>query len=144
MKISDPWISKEKFKNISKIKEKISYDAYIEFIDTHQDYFTWEEETEQGKNTLKNLDEIPKAFRDGILKSHSKQKANAEFNLKKRYYEVVVQFNEELGVIRTTFQKKIKKHHLELLLEMANYLDALLLVDGTKIINKETLKNEIS
>lgn len=143
MKISDPWISKEKFKNISKIEEKLTYDSYIEFIDAHQDYFTWEEETEQGKNTLKNLDEIPKSFRDGILKSHSKQKANAEFNSKKGYYEVIVQFNEDLGVIRTTFQKKIKKHHLELLLEMANHLDALLLVDGIKIINEETL-NELS
>ena len=139
MKITDPWIAKEKFKNISKIEKKLSYDSYIEFIDTYQDYFTWEEETEQGKNTLENLHKIPKSFRDGILKSHNKQKANAEFNLKKGYYEISLNFNHDLGVIGTTFQKKIKKHHLELLLEMANHLEALLLINGTTIVDENTL-----
>ena len=45
----------------------------------------------------------------------------------------------DLGVIGTTFQKKIKKHHLELLLEMANHLEALLLINGTTIVDENTL-----
>lgn len=141
MKISDPWIAKEKFKNISKIEKKLAHDLFVEFIEKHKNYFTWQEDTEEGKKTLSNLSEIPESFREKITNSHNRRWANAEFNTKKGYYEVILKFNQRIGIISTTFQKKITKEHIKILLEMANYLDALLLVDGTKVINEETLND---
>lgn len=139
MKISDPWIAKEKFKNLSKIEKKLSHDLFVEFIEKYKDYFIWQEDTEEGKKTLIGLSEIPESFREKITNIHNKRWANAEFNSKKGYYEVILKFNQRLGVISTTFQKKIRKHHLELLLEMANYLDAHLLNNGTEIIDESYL-----
>lgn len=141
MKITEPSIAKEKFRWSSEVKQKLSYQKWIDFIESHKEYFIWQEDTEEGKNTLANLHEVPESFKEGILKGHNKSRAFAEFNNKKGFYEVYVDFNERYGTISTTFQKKIERRHLELLLEMANHLDALLLVDGTKVINEETLRD---
>ena len=140
-KISDPWIAKEKFNNISKVKEKLSKETWVEFINNNTDYFIWLENTERGKKTLANLDKIPESFKNGVLRNHDKQEACAEFNQKKGYHEVVVQFNERLGVIGTTIQKPITKAHLRMLLDMANHLDAYLLNNGTEIIDEAFLKS---
>lgn len=144
IKITDLDIAKESFEYVHNIKNKLCYNEYVDFIDKHLDYFTWEEDTEEGKFTLTNIDKIPESFREGVLLSHSKQKANAEFNDKKEYYEVSVNFNRDIGIITINFDKRALKHHLKIFIEMANYLDALLLVDGTKVINEETLKSELS
>jgi len=144
MKIKHLNIAKTTFDNISKVKERLDYSLWIDFIDKKKDYFIWVEDTEEGKKTLSQASKLPESLRTEYLKGFNKRKVYAEFNTKKGYYDVVIQFNEKLGVISTTFQKKIKKHHLELLLKMANYLDASLLVDGTKIINENTLIDELS
>ena len=139
MKISDPWIAKETFSNVSKVEKKLSYSRWIEFIETRKDYFTWLEDTEEGKTTLANLNEVPESFRTKILKAHDRMKALAEFSPEKGYFEVIVQFNERLGVIGTTFQKEIKQHHLEVLFKMAEYLDAYVLNNGTQIIDRDVI-----
>lgn len=141
MKMKDPNIAKTTFENISNLKERLDYTLWIDFVDKKKDYFIWIENTEEGKKTLSQASKLPESLKVEYLKGFNKRKAYAEFNSKKGYYEVIIQFNEKLGVISTTFQKKIERHHLELLLEMANHLDALLLVDGTKVINEETLKS---
>lgn len=140
MKIKDLNIAKTTFDNISKLAQKLDYYLWIDFIEEKKDHFIWVEDTEEGKRTLSQVSKLPESLRTEYLKGFNKRKAYAEFNTKKGYYEVIIQFNEKLGVVSSTFQTKIKKHHLELLLEMANHLDALLLVDGTKVINEETLK----
>jgi len=139
-KIKDPWIAKEKFSNISKVTTKLSLDKWVGFVESHLDYFTWLEETDKGKRTLANLESIPESFREGVLKSHNKQQACAEFNRNKGYHELIVQFNNRLGVIGTTFQKPITRDHLRMLLAMANHLDAYLLNNGTEIIDERVIE----
>jgi len=141
MKISDPWIAKEKFNNISKIEKKLDYDKWVEFIEQNLDYFIWLENTDRGKKTLADLSKIPESFREGILKGHNRKQVLAEFNTKKGFHEVMVRFNQELNVIGTTFQKPITKKHVQILLDMANYLDAYLLNNGTEIIDETFLEN---
>jgi predicted Ser/Thr protein kinase len=71
----------------------------------------------------------------------NKHKVFAEFNKKRGWYEIVIGFNDELNVIGTTFMKPIKKEHLKRLLEMASYLDALLLNHGDEIIDENVIEN---
>ena|SRR5688572_14161958 len=140
MKIKDPWIAKEKFKFLSKPLSQLDYYKWTEFIDKNNDYFTWIEDTEDGKKTLASIDKVPESFREGVLKGHNKRKAYAEFNGTKGYHEIVIQFNEELNVIGTTFMKKITKEHIKRLLKLANHMEALLLNNGTTIIDDNYLK----
>ena len=138
-KIKDLYIAKEKFSNINKMEKKIDYEKWKKFIDTHKDYFTWEDDTADGIYRKNNIDKIPEWAREGILNSQ-KGKALAEFNKKKGWYEVVLSFHKDLGIITTTFQKKIEKKHLLHLLELANYLDALLLIDGKTVIDQQFIE----
>lgn len=135
MKIRDPWIAKEKFKSISMIKNKLSHEKWIEFIEANQDYFTWYENTKEGIYELNHLDQIPEAFKEQSIRLLNKRKAFAEYNSKKGFHEIIIDFNEVHGLIGTTFQKRIRKEHLQMLLNMANYLDAYLLNGGNKIID---------
>ena len=138
-KISEPTIAKERYDNSTKITAKLSYPKWVEFIEKNSDYFIWLEDTEKGKQTLANLDKVPESFREGVLKGHNKSRAFAEFNSQKGYYEMYVDFVEKYGLITTTFMKSITLKHLSILLDMANYLDAYLLNNGTEIIDEKVL-----
>lgn len=87
------------------------------------------------------MDKVPEWAKEKALRSLNKTNSYAEFNKKKGYYEIRVCFNEELNVISTSFQKKITIKHLKILLEMANYLDALLLNNGTQIIDEKVIED---
>jgi DNA-binding MarR family transcriptional regulator len=84
--IQDLSIARETYTNRSKIKEKLSREKWIEFIERNQDYFTWLEQTEKGRQTLRNIDSIPESFRETVLKGLTKTQACAEFNSTKGYY----------------------------------------------------------
>lgn len=141
MKIEDPTIAKATYTNINKLSDRLEYLTWVEFIDSRKDYFIWVENTEEGKQTLANIDKVPESFREGVIKGHSKRKTYAEFNSRKGFYEVIVQFNDKYGIVHTTFQKPITKNHLRMLLEMANHLDAYLLNNGKEIIDKQVIEN---
>ena len=49
-------------------------------------------------------------------------------------------FFELDNVISTKFERKIEKLDLELLFSMANYLDALLLIDGKTVIDQQFIE----
>lgn len=139
--IKDPSIAKEKYDFRLQIKEPVSYEKWVEFIESRPDYFTWLENTEKGKKTLSNLDQIPEPFREGVLKGHNKSQACAEFNIKKGHHEVLVDFIEKYGKVSTTFMKPVTRQHLEILLEMADHMEAYLLNNGDEVIDKQTLDN---
>jgi hypothetical protein len=139
-KIKDPSIAKEVYRQARFVQDKLSYQKWIEYIDTHQDYFTWEDDTPNGINLRENIDRIPEWAREGISKSH-KVRTFAEFNSKKGWYEIDLAFHRDFGIITTTFQKNITKEHLRRLLDMANYLDAYLLNHGDEIIDEEVINS---
>ncbi|MDX8363034.1 hypothetical protein [Cytobacillus sp. IB215316] len=134
MEIIDPTIAKEKYNNINHLTNKVDWQLWVNFINKHSDYFIWSEETEKGKQTIANLDKVPEHFREKLLEGHNKRKAYAEYNQKKGYYEIVVQYNKEYGVISTTFMKPIREYHFQILLDMSKYLDAYLLNNGGQIL----------
>ena len=56
-------IGRNNFINIKGNNEQIDFQKWIAFIETHKDYFIWYEDTEEGKEVLKNIDEIPEDFK---------------------------------------------------------------------------------
>ncbi|MBL6446724.1 hypothetical protein JMN32_10400 [Fulvivirga sp. 29W222] len=139
--IKAPTIAKEKYKWSNQIHNKLSYELWVNFIDDNQDYFTWLESTEIGKERLLNIDNIPISFRKGTLEQLQKGQALAEYNEKKGYHEIIIDFHKEFGMVHTTFMKPITKDHLRILLDMANYLEAYLLNNGTEIIDEKALES---
>lgn len=137
MKIRYLWIAKEKFKSISMIKNKLSYEKWVEYIEANQDYFTWYENTADGIYRKNNMHEVPEHSIEKFKRLLNKRSAYAEFNSKKGWHEVIIDFNDIDGLISTTFQRRVKKKDLEMLLEMANYLDAYVLNGGSKIIDEK-------
>lgn len=138
--VKDPSIAKEKYKWSDQINTKLDYKKWTEFIEVNKDYYIWLEDSEKGKERLANIDKIPENFRDGALDSLNKRQAYAEYNNKKGWYEIIINFNMEYGIVHTTFQKKITKAHLRRLLEMANHLDAYLLNSGKTVIDEEVIE----
>ena len=125
-------VAKEEFSDTQKLKSKINYYEWVDFIDNNKYYFTWLEESTKGKNLIDNFDKIPEDFRNGIMKQLNKGQAFAEYNDKKDWYEMVIDYNPEYGFVRITLMKRINKKILEKLLEMTKCLDGYLLKNGKK------------
>ncbi len=89
---------------------------------------------------MENINLIPEGFKKAVIEGHKKKQVCAEFNDRKGYHEVIIKFNEELGVLGTTFQKPITKFHLKWLIEMAEHLDAFVLNNGRVIIDESFVK----
>ena len=78
--------------------------------------------------------------KEGILRSLNKTESYSEFNSEKKYYEIQICFIEELNVISITSQKRITLKHLKMLLNISNYLEALLLIDGKTVIDQQFIE----
>ncbi|WP_207426680.1 hypothetical protein [Pedobacter sp. SYSU D00535] len=128
-------IAKEKYRSLRDIKTKLSYEKWVDYIDRNSDYYEWLENTERGKERLKNIEKIPESFRLGILQQLNKRQAFAQFNPKKGWHEIVIDFHIELGLIKITNMKRLKQQQLGRLVEMADYLGGYLLNNGTEIIS---------
>ena len=138
-RIRDLAIAKTKYSFLSDIKEGINYSKWVEYINNHSDYFIWLEDTEEGKETLANIDKVPDWAREGTLSSLNKNRCYAEFNNKKGYYNIVVtNYDQKIGI---SFEKKVTKQDLIRFLDMANYLDAYLLNNRTEIIDEKVIES---
>ena len=77
-------IGRNSFINIMR-KDNVNYQKWIAFIETHKDYFIWYEDTEEGKEVLKNIDEIPEDFKSRVSYSLSKTNAYCTKKLSKNF-----------------------------------------------------------
>ena len=98
-------IGRYSFVNITKNGD-IDYKKWIDFIESHKDYFIWYEDTEDGIYRKNNMDKVPNDFKEGIL--------------------------YKLNKTNVYCTKKITKPIAEILLEMANYLEAKIIIDDKK------------
>lgn len=134
-------IAKSKRPKANTVTEPLDYKKWVEFIDTHKDFFTWNEDTANGIQIKNDIDKVPEGFKERVLASLNKVSCYSEFDIKKGYYNINAGFNEQWNWVSINFERTPKLEDLRIFVEMANYLDALLLLDGTKVINKETLNN---
>jgi len=121
----------------------LNYERWVSFIDSHLSKFIWKEDTKDGIQILKDIDNVPDGFKERVLGSLNKVSCYADFNERKGYYNINVGFSSRNNWISINFERIPKLEDLNIFLEMANHLDALLLVDGTTIIDENTL-NELT
>ena len=123
-------IGRNSFIIIQKENENIDYQKWIIFIENHKDYFIWYEDTEEGKEVLKNIDEIPEDFKSRVSYSLSKTNAYCTKKLSKNFGDCIVKY--AINEVSVSLEKKITKPIAEILLEMANYLEAKIIIDDKK------------
>jgi len=134
-------IAKSVMHTANTLLQPLDYQKWKDFIECHNDYFIWNEHTEKGKNRLQNIQNVPEDFKKRVLATLNKGVCLAEYNKASGNYNISVTFYEELNWITIQFSRTPKPEDLKIFIEMANHLDALLLVDRTTIVNEETLKN---
>jgi hypothetical protein len=123
------------------IGEELDYSKWVEHIMQHSDYFIWDEDTKEGKHTLAEIDKVPENFRERVLRSLNKIGCYAEYNNKKGYYDINVGFLSEYNRISINFERPLTVNDLKRFLDMATYLDALLLSHGKDIIDKKVIES---
>jgi len=84
---------------------------------------------------------VPETFRERVMNSLNKGSCYKEYDEKKGYYNINIGFNSVNHWISICFERTPLIADLKIFLEMANHLDALLLKDGTEIIDGRTLKS---
>ena len=119
-------LGRNSFINIMR-KDNVNYQKWIAFIETHKDYFIWYEDTEEGKEVLKNIDEIPEDFKSIVSYSLSKTNAYCTKKLSKNFGDCIVKY--AINEVSVSLEKKITKPIAEILLEMADYLEAKIIID---------------
>lgn len=137
-------IAKEKFtSDLERILKKVEQQKFREFINLHKDIFLWKEETAAGKKNFEMLDSFPD--KESILRDLNEFKAYAFYKKDKDYYGLDVVWNPIYGIISINFNNsRVTIAALEILLEMANYCEAMLLVNGKKQITNEFIEKEKS
>jgi hypothetical protein len=115
--------------------EKIDYDKWVNFIEAHKDYFVWYEDTLEGIDTKQNIDKVPENFKDRVLHTLNKIRVYGSNKIVKRPYDFIITYSTSDGMITISIEKKMVKEIAEILLEMAEYLEGKLIINGTKILN---------
>ena len=139
-KLRELYIAKEKNDFYLKNTNRVDYQKWVEFVEKNKETYTWFEDTQKGENILKNIDSIPNDFRDSFLSLFNHTSCFYNYNNKKNCYNVGLIFHKELKRITIYFERKIEKLDLELLFSMANYLDALLLIDEKTVIDQQFIE----
>lgn len=103
----------------------IPWEKWVEFIESHSDYFSWLEDTDKGKEKLAKVANIPVFLREEALKRYQKKQAHGSYNKKRWYHEVIL--NYSVNCINMTIQKDLSKKELLLLLKMADFFKLSLL-----------------
>lgn len=134
-------IAKSVVPTANTVLEPLDYQKWVGFIEQNKELFLWNEHTEKGKKSLQNIKDVPENFKERVLSSLNKKVCFSEYNNATGYYNISVTFYHELNWIAIQFARNPKPDDLKIFVEMAKYLDAYLLADGTTIIDEEVLKN---
>lgn len=134
-------IAKSTIDTVFTKNEPLDYKRWVDFIDANQDQFIWREKTKDGIEALNNINNVPETFRERVMNSLNKGSCYKEYDEKKGYYNINIGFNSVNHWISIGFERTPLIADLKIFLEMANHLDALLLKDGTEIIDERTLKS---
>lgn len=125
-----------------KSNRNIDYLRWVEFIDNHPKDFIWYEKTKSGIEVLTNIDKVPNEFKERVLIGLNKCSCFKEFDNRKGYYNIHAGFNFTDDIVSIGFERTPKLEDLKIFVEMAKYLDALLLVDGTRIIDEKMTEDQ--
>jgi hypothetical protein len=120
--------------------QPLNYEKWVEFVDKNQDNFIWYENTKSGLEAKANIDKVPEDFKERVFASLNKVRCFKEFDEEKGYYNINCGFSSANNWISIGFERTPKLEDLKIFVEMAKYLDALLLKDGTEIIDEKVIE----
>lgn len=109
----------------------IDYAQWVLFIESRRDYFTWYEETEQGIRAKNNLDRFSEGMKKILLYRLSKTTAYSTTKIVKDPFDFVIHYDKN-KYISVHLEKKITLKIAALLLEMAKYFGAKIIIDDKK------------
>ena len=118
----------------------IDYQKWVEYVNSHQDFFTWYENTENGKNILNEINTVSEKIQELILESLNKVTCYAKFNPKRNYYDISVTCDDVTKRVTITFERRPKIEEIKVFLDMAKHLDAMLLYRGKKNIDEKLIE----
>lgn len=121
-------IGRNSFIYIRKTSGTISYRKWIEYIEQNREYFIWYENTTKGQTIQKKVDEFSEDIRPAILYMLNKSNVYCTNKLSKNYWDCVVTYINS-GELSVSLEKRISKIIAAKLLEMAEYLDAKIVID---------------
>ena len=121
--------------------QPLNYEKWVDFVDRNQSEFIWYEKTKSGLEAAANIDKVPEDFKEGVVASLNKVSCFKEFDEKKGYYNINCGFSSRNNWISIGFERTPKLEDLKIFVEMAKHLGALLLVDGTGIIDEKMIEN---
>lgn len=133
-------IDKNKFDPVRDGKGSIDYQKWVEYINDNKEIFVWYEDTENGKRILNKIDTFSEEDKEIILASLNRVRCEAKFNPKKNYYDISVGCSEGSGRVTITFERRPKIEEIRMFLDMAKYLDAMLLYRGKTIIDEKVIE----
>ena len=133
-------IGRNSFIIIQKEDENIDYQKWIIFIENHKNFFIWYEDTEDGKKVMERIDEFSDRIKRGILYKLNRTNVYCTKELSKNSWDCIISYNTENN-ISVHLEKKITKKIAEILLKMANYLEAKIIIDDKKEFISLKLKN---
>ena len=133
------YIAKNIMDSVFTKNQPLEYEKWIDFVDRNQNKFIWYEKTKSGLEAFENIDKVPEDFKERVIASLNKVRCFNEFDEKKGYYNINCGFSYVNNWICIGFERIPKLDDLKIFIAMAKHLDALLLVDGTKIIDEKMI-----
>jgi len=121
-------IAKSVVPTANTVLETLDYHKWVAFIEQHKELFLWNEHTENGKECLRNIKNVPDNFRKRVLASLNKKVCFSEYNNATGNYNISVSFYDKLNWITIQFARNPKLEDLKIFVEMAAYLDGYLLM----------------
>ena len=135
------YIAKNIMDSVFTKNQPLDYKKWIDFIDKNQDEFDWYENTKAGKETLANIDKVPDDFKERVIIGLNKITCLKELDEKKGNYNINCSFGSVNNWVSIGFERPTKLEDLKIFVAMAKHLDALLLKDGTEIIDEKMIES---
>lgn len=133
------YIAKNIMNSVFTKNQPMEYEKWTKFVNNHSHELIWNENTKDGIEAIANIDKVPESFKERVLGSLNKVRCFSDYDDKKQYYNINCSFSSENNWVSIGFERTPKIEDLKIFLEMAKYLDALLLKDGTTIIDEKML-----
>jgi hypothetical protein len=135
-------IAKKPYKLVGEgIIDDLDYDSWVNFIENHREYFIWYEETTDGEDALRNIDIVPDWAKERVLYSLNKKRVYSTDTLMKNPTDLVISYSESDKRVSVSIEKNLNEKTAKILLSMAKHLNALLLKNGTEIIDEKAIES---
>lgn len=125
-------INRNSFISIKREKDKIDYHKWIDFINNHKNLFIWYEDTEQGKKVKERINEFSEWTKEAVLYKLNKSNVYCTKELSENHSDFILKYDMNNNKISVHLEKKITKKIAEVILNMAKYLGAIIIIDDKK------------